>query len=274
MQKNLTIFILPLCMAFSCQSQAVSNVSPDSDTIVPPVENPVQAYAQRFEKAQGASQSKGSVSDGSLIHGRLMPFEGPNFRYFDTTSYLNGRAFVHEKVCRIVVDAYALLAVKIPERKFCIMECSQEHGGEMFPHKTHQNGTSVDFMMPKLKDGKPFYELDSLGAEHYWLSFDAQGRYSEDPTITIDFETLAQHLLCLDDAAQKQGYGIDKVIFKMEMKDELLATPSGKQLLKRGIYITKKLSPLINELHDEHYHVDFEMKSSSPKGSEIPNKSK
>lgn len=261
MHKNLILIALPFLLAFSCQSQPVSSTVTGSDSILQPAENPIHAYAKRFENQQGASQSKGAVSGGSLVNGKLMPFEGPNFRYFDTTSYLNGRAFVHEKVCRIVLDAYTMLAIKMPERKFCLMECSQEHGGEMFPHKTHQNGTSVDFMMPKLKDGKPFYGLDSLGAEHYWLSFDANGRYSEDPTVSIDFETLAQHLLYLDDAAKKQGYSISKVIFKMEMKDELLATPSGKQILKRGIYITKNLSPLINELHDEHFHVDFEIKS-------------
>jgi penicillin-insensitive murein endopeptidase len=255
--KNLIFLFIPLSYVFSCQAQPEVIVPANHTSVSQPAENPIETYARRFENAKGPSQSKGAVSGGSLINGRLMPFSGPNFQYFDTASYLGGRAFVHEKVRQIVLDAYAALSVKVPGRHFYTMECSREHGGEMSPHKTHQNGTSVDFMMPKLRSGKPYYGLDSLGAAHYWLSFDENGRYSEDQTVIIDFETVAQHLLLLDDAAKKQGYQLSKVIFKMEMKDELLATPSGQQILQRGIYITKNLSPLINALHDEHYHVDF-----------------
>jgi penicillin-insensitive murein endopeptidase len=270
MSKNLIVLLFPLSFVFSCEAQPEIVTPADTATVSQPAENPIYTYVRSFENQKGPSQSKGAVSGGSLVNGRLMPFSGPNFQYFDTASYLGGRAFVHEKVQQIVVDAYAALAVQIPGRQFYTMECSQEHGGKMFPHKTHQNGTSVDFMMPKLRDGKSYYHLDSLGAEHYWLSFDENGRYSEDTAVVIDFEAVAQHLILLDDAAKKQGYEIGKVIFKMEMKDELLATPSGQKILQRGIYITKNLSPLVNALHDEHYHVDFVPK---PKAA-TPNKSK
>lgn len=51
---------------------------------------------------------------------------------------------------------------------------------------------------------------------------------------------------------------IGKVIIKLELKDELFASIYGKELLSNGIYFAQKLTPLINGVHDEHYHVDFE----------------
>ena len=48
------------------------------------------------------------------------------------------------------------------------------------------------------------------------------------------------------------------MIFKIELKDKLYATPNGQLLKKSGIYLAQQLTPLINGLHDDHYHVDFE----------------
>ena len=50
---------------------------------------------------------------------------------------------------------------------------------------------------------------------------------------------------------------IQKVIIKVELKDELFEGEYGKKLKESGIYIVKSLSPTINALHDDHYHVDF-----------------
>ena len=51
---------------------------------------------------------------------------------------------------------------------------------------------------------------------------------------------------------------IKKVIIKIELKDELFSTPNGKKLKAKGIYVVKALTPLINGLHDDHFHIDFE----------------
>ncbi|OFZ67664.1 MAG: hypothetical protein A3D92_23930 [Bacteroidetes bacterium RIFCSPHIGHO2_02_FULL_44_7] len=61
----------------------------------------------------------------------------------------------------------------------------------------------------------------------------------------------------LEKAARKNNMKIEKVIWKMELLDELLASEHGKHLAKSGIYITRQLEPLINSLHDDHFHVDF-----------------
>lgn len=217
----------------------------------------LQQYIAQHKNNKTPSQSIGSVSNGTLKNGKLIPYKGSNFCYFDETSYLSGRAFTNEKVLKTILSGYKKLESLRPSRKFQIMECSHQHGGKLWPHRTHQNGLSVDFMMPKLKNSKPYYKLDSLGTNHYWLTFDDNGKYEKDTTISLDFELIAQHLLVLQAEAKKQHLKIAKVIIKIELKEELFKGHYGQLLEQSGIYIVKSLTPTINNLHDEHYHVDF-----------------
>lgn len=218
-----------------------------------------EAFYKKNKGDNQPSQSVGTVSAGSLKNGKLMPYKGNNFAYFDSLSYVKGRAFVHDKVKKAVLATYSTLEQLHPNRMFYLMECSNKNGGKMFPHRTHQNGLSVDFMVPKIKNGKPCYDLDKTGADHYFLAFDKQGRYIEDTSISIDFNLLAQHILLLEKEARKKGIKIKKVIINTDLKDELFATEYGKKLKTSGIYIAQNLSPLINSLHDDHIHVDFEL---------------
>ena len=117
---------------------------------------------------------------------------------------------------------------------------------------------SVDFMMPLKKGNEAYYDLDTLGAEHYWLTFDNEGRFSKDKSISIDFETVALHVLRLNEAAKTFGLKVAKVIIKIELKDELFAGHNGQKLKNSGIYVVQKLSTIINSLHDDHFHIDFE----------------
>lgn len=218
----------------------------------------VQDYYHSHETSL-SSQSKGIVSNGSLVNGKLMPFSGANFYYFDTASYLAGRAFLNDRLHETILQTYQQLEQLCPGRQFGLMECANEHGGKMFPHRTHQNGLSVDFMMPLVKDGEPYYGLDDLGADHYWLEFDNNGSYIKDKSVKIDFDLVAQHILKLDHVARQHNLKISKVIIKTELKDELFATKHGAKLKASEIYVVKHLSPLINSLHDDHYHIDFEI---------------
>lgn len=217
----------------------------------------LSTYIEQNKNDSLVSQSLGSVSNGSLKNGKLVPFHGENYSYFDKTSYLSGRAFLNSKVLSTILDGYKKLATTEPNRNFKIMECAHKHGGKLCPHRTHQNGLSVDFMVPKTKNKKPYYGLDTLGVNHYWLTFNNQGQYNKDTSITIDFESIAKHLLILKKQAKKHKLKIQKVIIKVELKDELFEGEYGKKLKESGIYIVKSLSPTINALHDDHYHVDF-----------------
>lgn len=218
----------------------------------------VKAYYYKNKGNTKPSISEGTVSNGGLKNAKLLPFSGNNYRYFDRWSYLQGRAFLNGQVLRLVLDTYAKFEKTNPSREFVVMECSHQKGGKLWPHRTHQNGLSVDFMMPLKKGNKAYYGLDSKGITHYLLEFDNQGKYKKNKDITVDFNLVAKHLLFLDQTARKYGYKVKKVIIKIEFKDELYATSYGKRLKKRGVYVVKGLTPKINALHDDHYHVDFE----------------
>ncbi|MBK7130054.1 MAG: penicillin-insensitive murein endopeptidase [Crocinitomicaceae bacterium] len=220
----------------------------------------VMAYYAANHDTLLPSKSVGTVSEGELVNGRIIPFYGENFQYFSAESYLGGRAFAHEKVINTLLLFYADLKSNYPERFFYIMEMSNKQGGKIYPHRTHQNGLSVDLMLPKIKNGQPDYSLDSLGKNHYFLSFNDHGEFAGDSSLTIDFELLAHQLLLLDFCAKKSGLKIAKVIIKLEYKDELFTTSFGEQLKNTDIYFAQKLTPLINDLHDDHVHVDFEEK--------------
>lgn len=259
--KFIFLFLLGFPL-LSCNSQVseINKVNTDELRTIELNEDSV-SVCKFFEEHQGndfESKEIGSVSNGSLQHGKLIPFYGENYTYFDINSYLGSRAFTSNITRDIILDSYKQLAIDAPTRHFQLMELSNEHGGKMYPHRTHQNGLSVDFMMPMLQSGYDYYGLDTLGVDHYWLKFNNNGEFLEDTTVKVDFNVIAQHLLILNSKAKDYGYKISKVIIKVEYKDELFATEYGKKLQSSGIYIVKNLTPLINEIHDDHYHVDFE----------------
>lgn len=233
----------------SCQAQ------PAQDSV-----NRIEKYYQENKGNDKPTKIGGSVSNGTLENAKLLPFSGKNYHYFDTNSYLAGRAFTSDKVLNAMLKTYELLETQVPGTAFCVMECSKEHGGKIFPHRTHQNGLSVDFMMPLVRENKPYYELDSIGQTHYLLDFDNKGRYLKDTSVSIDFELVARHILLLNEQAQKQGIYVSKVIIKIALKDKLYAGEHGKKLLASGIYVVQSLTPSIDAVHDDHYHIDFDLK--------------
>jgi len=224
---------------------------------LPDPDEEIMEYMQLHANDDTASMAIGTVGNGSLTHGKLMPYSGPNFRYFDRQSYLAGRAFTHSSTKETILATYDSLYCIVPERIFRFMECSNKEGGELFPHKTHQNGLSIDLMMPLIKNQLPYYDLDNVGAQHYALSFDDEGRLKDDSLVSIDFNLVALQILLIDHFAKQFGLNINKVIIKIELKDELYATEYGQLLKSRGIYVVQGLDPVINDLHDDHFHLDF-----------------
>jgi penicillin-insensitive murein endopeptidase len=134
------------------------------------------------------------------------------------------------------------------------MECSDKYGGKLKLHRTHKNGKSIDFMVPK--KGKGFH-YNNLGLLHYLLEFDENGILSLNKSVEIDFEVMAKHILTLQKAGKNHGVTIKKVILKINLKDDLWETPTGKKLKTSGIYFAQSLSKNIDDMHDDHYHIDF-----------------
>ncbi len=212
----------------------------------------------RSPKGSGVSKSNGTVSNGGLVNGRRFPFRGENYRYFSRMSYaFFNRAWVHSKVLDISLEAYRTMHGEKPNRDFLIMECSHKKGGKMWPHRTHQNGTSIDFGTPLLRNGKPYYLHHYFGIWHYAMFFNNRGISKINKNVSIDFETMGAHILALENAARKRGMYIKKVIFKIDLKDDFFQSINGKKVKKKGIYFARSLPKAIDNLHDEHYHIDF-----------------
>lgn len=257
-------YIIPLItlVAIGCVDKKEPEVSVVHRSNIPSVEvknsSAMDKYYEKHKQDSLSSKGIGSVHSGSLRDASLFPPKGNNFKYFSETSYLKGRAYIHSQVKKITLNTFKNLEEDFPNRVFQVMEIAHEKGGEMWPHHTHQKGTSVDYMLPKEKNGKADYSLDEKGINHYFLATDNKGEYKKSGGVKIDFETTAKMILQLEREARKEGWKIKKVILKVELKDDLFATVSGKALKKTKVYFAKRLSKKVNEIHDDHFHVDFE----------------
>ena len=211
-------------------------------------------------KNSGISESIGTTGKGSLKNAYQIKYKTNNSRYFSFTSfYLVGTGFVHSKLYQTLLDSYKECETTCLGIKFRTMECSLKKGGKTLIHRTHRNGLSVDFMVPKIKDEKQIKAYDRIGLWHYLLNFDSTGRLKMNEKVSIDFETMGKHIIALDNAARKNGLAISKVILKIDLKDDFYITKSGKEVKRRGIYFARNLSKTIDMVQDDHYHVDFKL---------------
>lgn len=99
--------------------------------------------------ASGADRLE-SVCYGTPEKGRIenawqLPASGANFSAYSALGTASGRNYVHSKVYAVVIDAYAALKQHFGEKVFVYGETGWKNGGGFRPHKTHQNGLSVDF---------------------------------------------------------------------------------------------------------------------------------
>lgn len=200
-----------------------------------------------------ASTCFGTSAQGALRDGWKLPRAGTNFRAYSDLGWVAGRTFVHSTVHEIVVDAYQRLAVTHPEYRFVYGETGFAEGGSFKPHRTHQNGVSVDFMVP-LRDtagaivDTPTSVTDKFG---YALEFDSAGKLDE---LQIDFEAIAFHLAQLKQSAASRRTRIARVIFDPKLRRRLVGTRAWSDI-KDLPFMTKQAWIR----HDEHYHVDFEV---------------
>jgi penicillin-insensitive murein DD-endopeptidase len=196
----------------------------------------------------------GTTAKGRLENGVQLPFSGKNFTAYSQILAGGGRTYVHSRVCTVVVNAYAALEKSHCAKHFVYGETGWAIGGRIKPHKTHQNGLSVDFMVPVVNAGGHSVPLPTgpFNRYGYGLEFDAKG-CTEDHC--IDFEALGAHLKALHMAAAKEGIGVWRVIFDPRLQPLLYRTQAGPYL-ETHLFIPKKGS---SKRHDEHYHVDFKV---------------
>jgi penicillin-insensitive murein DD-endopeptidase len=196
----------------------------------------------------------GNASRGSLEGGRRLSYSGDNYHAYSFILRAAGRTFVHGAVRDAVRDAYAELAKSRPELRFVYGESGWPWGGRFPPHKTHANGTSVDFFVPvRSEDGKVTELPASIFNQYgYSVRFDVNGRYG---ALKLDFEAMGEHLLALDKAARAHGIRIQRVIFDPYLQPKLAATKAGAAALSQMSFLKQRAWVP----HSEHYHVDFEV---------------
>jgi penicillin-insensitive murein endopeptidase len=199
------------------------------------------------------SVCRGTPARGSLEGGRRLPAWGDNYRAYSLLGFMAGRTFVHSAVRDAMRDAYAELKRSQPELRFVYAETGWPWGGSFAPHKTHANGTSVDFHVPvRTPEGRvtevPTSPFHMFG---YGMKFDAAGKSGS--SYQLDFEAMGQHLLALDKAAHARGISIRLVIFDVRLQPRLRASKSGALAMRRLSFNAKPAWwP-----HEDHYHVDF-----------------
>ncbi|RSZ60112.1 replication initiation protein [Massilia atriviolacea] len=203
--------------------------------------------------AAPASQCYGGVSKGRLAGGVRLPVAGPNFSAYSAEAIAAGRTHVHATVARIMAHAYAGALVPLPSARFVYGETGMANGGPFAPHKTHQNGLSVDFFVP-VRDARGAAALPASAQNRYGydIEFDADGRYQG---YRIDFAAYAEHLYQLDLAARAHGAALALVIVDPRYMPALLSSARGPWLRKHIPFMRAR--PWVR--HDEHYHVDFKL---------------
>jgi len=196
----------------------------------------------------------GTTKNGRLENGVKLPSSGSNFISYGNVPALIGRTYVHSIVKKIIIESYKELNKKNPEKLYKYAESGFKKGGKFRPHKTHQNGLSIDFMVPVLdKNNKSVYfPTNAFNKYGYNVNFGINGK---NENYKIDFEALGAHIVALNKVAKKNGVGLWRVIFAPELQGELYATKHG-YYIKNNIKIPTKKSWV---RHDEHYHVDFKV---------------
>lgn len=194
----------------------------------------------------------GTTSDGRLDNGVKLPSSGNNFVSYSSVTSIAGRTYVHSIVRDIIVAAYEDLETDLPSKVYKYAETGFKEGGQFKPHKTHRNGLSVDFMTPVINSKGisvhlPTHPFNKFG---YNIEFDEKDNYDG---LTIDYESLAAHIVALHKQSKKMGYNLWRVIFDPKLQPNLFKTKYANYL-KAHVQFSKKRSWV---RHDEHYHIDF-----------------
>ncbi len=194
----------------------------------------------------------GNSGNGYLRQGVPLALGGDNFKSYTLLGNLLRRTFVHHKVKHVVETSFAQINKSHPQYRYLYAESGFPQGGRFRPHRTHRNGTSVDFLVPVRDEQNrvsslPRYPWNQFG---YAIDFDARGYYRD---LHIDFEALALHLKILHQTAREEGSDIWRVIFDPRLQPRLFATSHGAYL-QQHLQFNRRAAWV---RHDEHYHVDF-----------------
>lgn len=197
-----------------------------------------------------------------LVHlegsAKRLPTKGVNFETYSRFLSTLGRTHVHSALRPVILDTYSELAVSLPKVKWIYGETGWKNGGHFWPHRTHRNGLSVDFIVPVINQTTHEPTQLSLWAHNAWgyrIRFDVAGISG---SYQIDFKAIIQHLKVLNEVGKDHGIKIKRVIFdppllELLKREATFTLISGIEFMKGPAWFP----------HDSHYHVDFELTPSS-----------
>lgn len=214
---------------------------------------PIASTAEISSSDSNESTCYGTSAKGKIHHSWQLPLYGENFQSYSLINW-PFRTYVHSTVYKILIDAYSSLESITPNIEYKYAETGLPSGGKFWPHRTHQNGRSVDLIVPVINkktnkpDVLPSWIFNKFG---YGIEFDSQG---ENETYVIDYSTLAKMILAIYKASLKYQAPIAKIIFAPELRIHLLQTDAGRMLKKEKIEFSKNPAWV---RHDDHIHIEF-----------------
>jgi len=202
---------------------------------------------------QAESRSVGTPSRGSLVDGVSLPSRGEGFVTYSLLGNWSGRQYVHSRVADTLTAAFASLHAAHSERVAVVGETGLKRGGRIRPHRTHQNGLSVDIFMPVVDSSGQAVPMPTPPWRKfgYGMEFDGAGRGGG---LSVDFAALADLIGELDHQARRHGLEVERVIVAPEYVDRVLAARGELAALARRF-----LRGPAWVRHDEHVHVDFRL---------------
>ena len=201
------------------------------------------------------SDARGSRSRGSLVNGHPIAPWGPGFVTYSFLGAALGRQYIHGAVRAVLLPALDEAATAHPGTRFVVAETGWPTGGPFSPHHTHENGTSVDVLVP-MRDrasGAP----ESLSSSPFALfgyghELDRDGRLG---ALELDASALASFLCALDALGSEEARPT-RIILAPELQpavEDAMAPQCRARL--RGRWLREAAW----WRHDEHLHVDFDV---------------
>jgi len=208
------------------------------------------------ESLYAESQCYGTTSKGKIEKSVKLPLRGKNYEVYSTMLWGIGRTYVHSKVRDIWIKALEKIQKEQPSYTYQYAETGFKDGGQFSPHKTHQNGLSVDVLVPvrdiknKKQQKLPTNLRNKFG---YDIDFNTSAQFKH---LEIDFDALGLLIKTLVETAQKNNIKVWRVIFDPRLQPLLYQSKHGSWLQK-NVLIPKKKSWV---RHDDHIHIDFNVK--------------
>lgn len=205
---------------------------------------------------------------------------GEGFESYSTMLTALGRQYVRREVRLTIQEAFAERHRADGGRLFVLGEAGPGNGGPLWPHASHEGGTSIDIFLPLVDaTGAPAaLPREPWNLWGYCHHFDEGGRYAgtrweaarqpipllgkvspcpasaEDSLIQIDFGETARFLAAIERKANAHGLEVGTVIVAPEYLPRLFASKGGRELaslaskfVRRPVWIR----------HDEHVHIEF-----------------